>query len=315
MKLRNAICLCLLLYCIPASAYAGEGAAAAKIIKKIIKKCPACSQFVNSAFGKKQIENLVARGLINANNAETTAKMISSYGDDALKIVSNYGDDSIRIFRKYGDEGVTLLKKYRYEYIKLLNGPSGKSVNKILKHPKGLILLKENPKLGPHYERYGKSLLDFLTKNPGGLESVKLTGLRPGILSRLSQNNMTWLEATIPKMPLEDAHHFRTIIEKFGDAAVDFARRNQDILFKAGAFAVFAAHADEIIRGGRDVLIKMVEKGGESLKEVPEALGNATTETVKETAEIIGGTRFVIMVLGIVGLILVYRYMKQKKKE
>ncbi|MBF0227588.1 MAG: hypothetical protein HQK76_19245 [Desulfobacterales bacterium] len=78
--------------------------------------------------------------------------------------------------------------------MKFINKESPELVNKILKHPNGMVFLKESPDVVKHYAKYGDELLECLNKNPLCIESVKLTSLSPKNLSNLKDVNVSWLE-------------------------------------------------------------------------------------------------------------------------
>ena len=296
---------------------------AEEIIEAIIKKCPGCEKVVNSIAGKARINRLFERGIISSKYLDDATKLISKYGDDGLRMMDDFGEEAVRILRLYGDKGISYLKKYGDDYVRLLNEiPSGtltkESINEILRHPKGMVFLKESPEVAKYYEKYGEPILSCLEKSASCLDTIKLTKLSPKTVAKISEENLTWLEVTLPKYDKASADTFRDLIDKYGQPIVDFVRKNQDMFLRVGTFTVLAAHTDEILQGGRQVLEKFLEVGGKVLSDVAkkgvEVVGDTVKETAKDTVKGIGGGYFTIIVLGAIFLFLLYRYLKRKQK-
>ncbi|MBF0227587.1 MAG: hypothetical protein HQK76_19240 [Desulfobacterales bacterium] len=110
------------------------------------------------------------------------------------------------------------------------------------------------------------------------------------------------------QIPTTDADIFRNLINKYGDPAVDFVRKDSDIFIKAGVFALFAANFDKVMEGGRDVLIKLVETG---INET----GEVIKETTKETVKTLGSTRLFLLITLLCIIYLTYKYIKTRRKE
>ncbi|MGE0084416.1 MAG: hypothetical protein AB7S75_08340 [Desulfococcaceae bacterium] len=289
----------MFLNCLPA--HAGIGKAATEVVEAVVKRCPSCRRFLTSSTAEK----LIARGVIKSGNADEVAKFLSRYGDDGLKHLDDFGDDALKIFSRHGDEGMTYLTRYGNDYVKLIQRESPETIHKILRHPKGMVFLKESPDMAKHYAKYGDDLLECLNKNPLCTDSVKRTGLSPKILSELKDKNITWLEVKMPELSHADANAFRNILNKYGDPAIDFVRNHQDIFFKAGVFALAAANFDEILRGGVDVLNKTVET-------TVKTGGDVAKETAKETVRSMGGPYLLLLFLGLAMIFFGYRLISRK---
>jgi len=290
----------LLFHC--SAVQAGIGKAATEVIEAVIKRCRSCGKLLKSS---SKAERLIERGIIKSGNADDVAKFLSKYGDDGLKHLDDFGDDALKIFNKHGDDGIKYLTRYGDDYVKLIQRESPEIIHKILRHPKGMIYLKESPDIAKHYAKYGDDLLVCLEKNPLCTESVKRIGLSPKIISEFKDKNITWLEVKMPELSSSDAKSFRNILNKYGEPAIDFVRRNQDSFFKAGVFAVAANNFDEILRGGVDVLNK-------SVKTAVETGGDVAKETAKETVRSIGGPYLVLLLLGVTIVFFGYRLISKK---
>lgn len=272
-------------------AFAGRGSVAADVMEAVVKRCKPCRELISSPASQK----LITKGIIKTGNADDVAKFLSRYGDDGLKYLDDFGDDALKIFKMHGDEGITYLKKYGRNYIRLIQRESPETIHKILRHPKGMIFLKETPDLAKHYTKYGDELLTCLGKNPLCLESIKRTGLSPKVISTLKDRNITWAEVKMPQLSPSDAKAFQNIITKYGDPAIDFVKRHQSVFFKVGVFAIAAANFDEILNGGVDVLKKTVETGGEVAK-----------ESTKETIKTLGSPYLFILIFCVFAMLLVF---------
>lgn len=277
-----------------------------EVIEFIVEKCPPCKRLLGSPAGEK----LVARGIIKESNAEQVAKFLSQHGDDGMRYLDEFGDAAITVFNKYGDQGISYLKRYGHDYLNLIKRESPETVNKILAHPKGMVLLRENKDLAKLYTKHGDDLLDCLGKNALCIETMDRTGLSPKALIKLSDANSTWLDVKMPQLDQQDANTFRQLLEKYGDPAADFVRKNQNLFLKAGVFALFAANFDTVINGGREVLInltnKTIDKGGDVVKEPIIRGGEKVIETL-------GTTGVLLLVWGVLAIYLLYRFLIKRR--
>ncbi len=306
MKRIIIISLLLFLTC-PVPVNAAIGRSVKEIFEVIIKKCPVCKEILTSPAA----ERLVKDGVISSKNADVVAKLLKHHGDEGLRLIDNYGDDVIKIFNRHGGEGMNYLKKYGDDYLNLITKNNSEVVNKILKHPKGMIFLKESPETAKYFTKYGDDFLSYLNKNPLAIDTIKRTGLSPNVLSKLKEPSVSWLEVYMPKLAMKsskDAKAMQDIISKYGDNAVEFIRKNWDVFWKVGAFALVAVNFDKIIAGGRDVLI-------ESVDDISRETGKAVTEIGKESVREFTTSYGVILVLGIAIIFFIYRYFSNKKAQ
>jgi hypothetical protein len=302
--MKRIIILSLLLFLIcPIPGNANVARPVKEVFEVIIKKCTVCKKILTSPVA----ERLVQKGIISSKNADVVAKLLNNYGDEGLRLIDNYGDPAIRIFKSHGDEGINYLKKYGDDYLNQITKNIPEVVNKILKHPKGMIFLKESPETAKYFTKYGDDFLSYMNRNPLAIDTIKRTGLSPNVLSKLTEPSVSWLEVYAPKLAIKnskDAKAMQDIISKYGDNAVDFIRKNWDILWKVGALTVVAANFETVFAGGRDVLIAAVEGTEEAVKEIGK-------ETVREFTTGYG----VILVLGIAIIFFIYRYFSNKKTQ
>lgn len=292
----------ILIFSFPLFAQGQAAKPVARVIELIAKKCPSCERLLRSSPGEKLIE----RGIIKESNADDVAKFLTKHGDDGMRYLEEFGDDAMVVYGKYGDRGITNLKKYGNDYLSWIKKDSPDVVNKILDHPQGGIFLRENSDLAKLYSKHGDDLLTCLGKNALCLETMNRTGLSPKALSKMSDANSSWLDLKMPQLDQKDANTFRQLLEKYGDPAADFVRKNQDLFLKAGVFALFAANFDTVINGGRDVLIKLtkkaIDKGGDVLN-----------EPIKQGFNILGPTGILLLVWGILAIYLLYRFLIKRR--
>jgi|GEM_PF-4779527 len=312
MKKRIALSLIMVFLCSPA--YGNISRPIKELFEVIITKCRICREILSSPAA----ENLVKRGIIKAENADDVAGFLARHGDEGLKHLDNFGDDALMVFKKYGDEGMSYLKRHGDDYLELIKRESPETVHKILRHPDGMIFLKESPDLVKHYAKYGDDLLDCLGKNPLCVESVKRTGLSPKIISGLKDTNVSWLEVRMPELSPKDANAFQDILKKYGDPAAEFVRKNWDVFAKTGALVLVAANFDQVLAGGRDVLMKAVETTGEVAKEGVKTAGEAAKEgvktAVKETTATLGSRYLFLLILCVLGIGLTFLAFRKKKR-
>lgn len=272
-----------------------------EVLETVITKCRPCKELLTSPV----TERLIKKGLIKNADADEIATFLSRFGDEGLRHLDDFGDDALTVFKKYGDEGISNLKRYGDDYLTVIKRESPETVNNILKHPKGMIFLKESPDLAKHYTKYGDDLLECLEKNPLCVESVKRTGLSPKIISGLKDTNVSWLEVRMPELSPKDANVFQDILKKYGDPGAEFVRKNWDVFAKAGVFALAAANFDQILAGGRDVLMKTVETTGEVAKE-------GVKTAVKETTATLGSRYLFLLILCVAGIGFVYLMFRRR---
>ena len=286
---KAALIVFIIFSVFPTFAQASVARPVKEVLEAVVKKCRPCRELLTSPVAEKLIE----KGIIKNANADDIAKFLSRFGDDGLRHLDDFGDDALMVFKKYGDEGLSHLKRYGDDYLTLIKRESPGTIHKILKHPKGMIFLKESPDLAKHYAKYGDDLLECLGKNPLCGESVKRTGLSPRLISELKDTNVSWLEVRMPQLSPKDANGFQDILKKYGDPGAEFVRKNWDVFAKAGAFALVAANFDEILAGGRDVLMKTVETTGEVAKE-------GVKTAVQETTKTLGSRYLFLLILCVV---------------
>lgn len=306
MKRIIIISLLLFLIC-PIPVNAAIGRPIKEIFEVIIKKCPVCKEILTSPAA----ERLVKDGIISSKNADAVAKLLQKHGDDGLRLIDNHGDDVIKIFNNHGDIGINYLKKYGDDYLSLLTKNKPEAVNKILKHPKGMLFLKESPETVKYFTKYGDDFLTYMNRNPLAIDTIKRTGLSPKTLSKLKEPSVSWLESSMPKLAIKspkDAKAMQDIISKYGDNAVEFIRKNWDIFWKVGALTVVAANFDKVLEGSRDVLISSVE-------DISRETGDAVKEVGKETIREFTTGYGVILVLGIAIIFFIYRYFLNRKTQ
>ncbi len=300
MKKCIVISMLILFFCSPA--YGSIARPVKELFEAIITKCRVCREILSSPAAEK----LVKQGIIKAENADDVAKFLSRHGDEGLRHLEQFGDDALMVFTKHGDEGMSYLKRHGNDYLKLIRRESPETVHKILRYPDGMILLKESPDLVRHYAKHGDDLLRCVEKNPLCLDAMKRTGLSPKVLSKIKDRNVTWLEVRMPQLSPKDANGFQNILKKYGDPGAEFVRKNWDVFAKAGAFALVAANFDEILAGGRDVLMKTVETTGEVAKEGVKTAVKETTKTL--------GSRYLFLLILCVALI-GFAYLAFRKKR
>ncbi len=303
--MRKTVIACIVISLIfPSFAHASVAKPIKEVLEAVVKRCRSCRNLLTSPVAEK----LVEKGIIKNANADDIAKFLSRFGDDGLRHLDDFGDDAMMVFRKYGDEGVSYLKRHGDDYLKLITRESPETVHKILRHPKGMIFLKESPDLAKHYTKYGDDLLECLAKNPLCIESVQRTGLSPKVISGLKDTNVSWLEVRMPQLSSKDANTFQEILKKYGDPGAEFVRKNWDVFAKAGAFALVAANFDEVLAGGRDVLMKTVETTGEVAKE-------GVNTAVKETTKTLGSHYLFLLILCVGGIGVVYLAVRRKGRR
>jgi hypothetical protein len=274
-----------------------------EVLEAVITKCRPCKKLLTSPV----TERLIKKGLIKNDDADEIAKFLSRFGDDGLKYLDNFGDDALVVFKKYGDDGMSYLKRHGDDYLELIKRESPETVHKILRHPDGMIFLKESPDLVKHYAKYGDDLLECLGKNPLCVESVKRTGLSPKIISGLKDTNVSWLEVRMPELSPKDANAFQDMLKKYGDPAAEFVRKNWDVFAKTGALVMVAANFDQVLAGGRDVLMKAVETTGEVAKE-------GVKTAVKETTATLGSRYLFLLILCVAGICLAFLAFRKKRR-
>jgi hypothetical protein len=298
----------------PSLLSASVGKPVKEIMEVVVKKCRSCIELLQSPVGKR----LIKSGLILKHSADDVGTFIKRYGDDGLLLIENHGDEAVDIFKKYGDDGINYLKHYSDDYLKIIQKNNPADVNRILKHPKGMVFLKESPEAAGYFAKYGDDILTCLDKNPLCIDAVKRTGLSPKVLSGFKDTSISWLEVNLPKMSkksLKDANALRAILTKYGEPAAKFIQKNWDILLKVGAASAVIANFDEVLAGGRDVLKKTVEVGGQTITELGKETVKATGDAVvKTTSELSNTWKGSFVILGLAGLILGYRYALKRKK-
>jgi len=285
-----------------------------EILEVVVKKCRSCKELLQSPVGKRLIQS----GLVLRQSADDVGAFIKRYGDDGLLLIENHGGEAIDIFKKFGDDGIGYLKHYGDDYLKLIQKNNPADVNRILKHPKGMVFLKETPEVTGYFAKYGDDLLSCLNKNTLCIDAIKLTGLSPKVLSGFKDTSISWLEVNLPNMSkksLKDANALREILTKYGEPSAEFIRKNWDILWKVGVASAVIANFDKVLSGGRDVLIKAVEEGGHTLSELGKETVKSTGEAVvKTTSELSNTWKGSFVILGLAGLILGYRYALRRKQ-
>ena len=293
---------------------ASVGRPVREIMETVVKKCRPCRKILQSPAGMR----LVKSGIILKHNADDVGKFIKRYGEDGLRLIENYGDEAMDAFKKYGDDGVYYLKRYGDDYLKMAKKHDPDSVNAILKHPKGMVFLKESPETAKYFSKYGDDFLTCFNKNPLCIDAIKRTGISPKTLSKLKDTSVSWLEVNIPKMSgksPKDATALREIIEKYGEPAAEFIRKNWDVIFKIGVATAIVANFDKIIAGGRDALIKTIEESGDVVAETGKQTVKTAGDTLVNTSKGLSSTwKGSFVILGLASLFLGYRYMLRRKK-
>jgi len=293
-----------------------EASAVSSIIKKIVQKCKPCVRWAESAPFKKNLLKLKGLGIISRHGEEKVAGFLVAAGEDGTKLLTRYGDDALRIFKNHPKDGIRFLRKYGDDFIRAMKKYNPKAVKGILQgNSKGMQLIKEDARIIKYFNKYKNSALKCFAKNPSCIDTMELTELAPKTVMKLNQNTLTWLETKIPRLSEGMGKAFRDVLDKFGQPAADFIRKNWDLFKKAAIFGIFAANFDQVIAGGRDVFIEIIGKGADATKEIAKAGihegGNVVTETAKAGIHEVTNNMtpgLVILLLGFAGMILIYRY-------
>jgi hypothetical protein len=297
----------------PIKTDAAVGKPIKEIVEAVIKKCPVCREFMQSPVGKR----LVKSGMVLKHSADDVGNFIKRYGDDGLRLIENHGDQALDIFKKYGDDGVSYLKRYGDDYVKAIKNNDPGSVNAILKHPKGMVFLKESPETVKYFTKYGDDFLTCVNKNPLCIDAIKRTGMSPKTLLKLSDNSVSWFEVNLPKLAKKsskDANALREILEKYGEPAAKFIREHWGIIVKVGVATTIIVNFDEILAGGQDVLIRTIEKSGDVAVETAKQTVKTTGDTIINTSKGLSSTwKGSFVILGLAGMFLGYRYMLRRK--
>ncbi|HOT30472.1 MAG TPA: hypothetical protein PLU72_20025 [Candidatus Ozemobacteraceae bacterium] len=178
--------------------------------------------------------------------AETTAKMITRYGDDALPLLRKSGHagftalkeageqapDVIRFCAKQGDEAIWLISQPKKLTIFLKHGDS--AGHALLKHPG----IADNL-IGA----YGDDAVGALNK-----------------VSRQSAQRLNMLANEGLLSATGRSSELLPIIRTYGDEAMDFIWRNKGALAVTAVLVTFLADPEAYIRGGKELSVDLLTK-------------------------------------------------------
>jgi hypothetical protein len=174
--------------------------------------------------------------------AETTARIVTKYGDDSLPFLRKAGQPGYRALTEAGDKAPELIKLYARK---------GDEAIWIISEPKKLAI----------FIKHGDNAADALLKHPKIAENLigKYSEDAVGALNSISKNNGQRLgimvgDGTLDKIGRQA--EVLKVIRKYGDEAMDFVWKNKGALAVTTVLASFLNDPEVYIRGVKSLVVE-----------------------------------------------------------
>lgn len=198
------------------------------------------AEFIMGKFGKG------AAGQTIEEVADATAKAVAKHGDEALPLLRNSGHAGFTALKEAGDKAPDVIKLFARR---------GDDAIWVISEPRKLAI----------FVKHGDSAADALLKHPGiaddliGRYGDQAIGALNGIsrqsaqrLSMLSQDGLLGAARRSPEL--------LSVVQKYGDEAMDFIWRNKGSLAVATVLATFLADPQSYISGLKELIVDPVAK-------------------------------------------------------
>ena len=241
----------VLLTGVPGTASAGVGKLAREIAEQLIK--------ASRKVGREAAEDLASRiQRVLVRHGEDAADAIRKGGIEALELLEKGGPHAptrARILARYGNRAIGIARDTHA--VKLIARHGDELANLYLKHGRAVVT--------PLVTRYGD-------------DGVRvLASLSPKQARRWAIMHRTGQWDKIPKTQ-DQAKQLLEILAEYGDRAMDFIWRHKGALAVTALLATFLMEPEPYINGVKELVVRPVEKGIET---VGNTTGTVLTETTR----------------------------------
>jgi hypothetical protein len=172
---------------------------------------------------------------------EATTRVVARYGDDALPLLRKSGHAGFAALEEAGEKAPDIIKLYARK---------GNEAIWVISQPKKLAI----------FMKHGDSAADALLKHPGIADTLigKYRDDAVGALNSVSRQSAQRLSMIADDGVLtatSRSSELLPIIQRYGDAAMNFIWKNKGALTVASALTLFLANPEAYISGAKSLVV------------------------------------------------------------
>jgi hypothetical protein len=195
-----------------------------------------CAQSAAARRAAREVVEVFGREAMEAAEPRV-ARLIETYGDDAVKALRKVGPPGVQALERFGAPGLKILSRFGDDGVRLLAVEGDAAVAALA--------------------RYGEEAVELMVRHPGVGRDLLMQFGEQALRARLSTESVV----TLNRLSGEISKSGKTseifgVIEKFGDRACDFLWRNKGTIFLATVLAAFLHDPQPYLDGVKQLVVQ-----------------------------------------------------------